>query len=73
MKLAEQIITSLEEGFSMTKRLNLIRNDISDKNISIRDLLHHLSGLETMADKGPKELKQIKLLIKQVESKLKRK
>lgn len=72
MKLAEKILLALDEGLSLSKRLNLIKKEVNNKNVLTGDLLHHLNALEWMADNKPINLNQVKHLIKQVESKLRR-
>ena len=72
MKLADKILHMLDEGLSLSKRVNLIKKEVESKSVSRGELLSHLSALERLQDHNPKSKKLIRPIIKKAESKLSR-
>jgi len=70
MKLADQILARLDEGFSLHKRLRLIKKEIESSDTRISELLNHLSSLEQLLEKESKSKDVVKLLIRKVEQRL---
>ncbi|EQC43276.1 hypothetical protein [Bacteriovorax sp. Seq25_V] len=72
MKLADKILHMLDEGLSLSKRVNLIKKEVESKSVSRGELLGHLSSLERLLDHNPKSKTLIRPIIKKAESKLSR-
>ena len=52
MKLADQILSKVNECLSPSKRLKLVKQEGKSDNISNSELLNHLSSLEFLLERG---------------------
>lgn len=73
MKLADQLLATLNEGLSLSKRVKLIKQEVELKEVTTGQLLCHLSSLESILEKYPSSKSRIKPIIQNITTKLNKK
>ena len=72
MKLADKILTMLDEGLNLSKRIKLIKKEVRSKEVTRGELLNHLTSLEVLLSTNPKYKSTILTIIRYIEAKLNR-